>query len=161
MLATVRSAALLGIDAFGVTVEVEVAGGHLPGYHVVGLPAAPVKEGAVRIRAALNQIGLDMPQKKVTVNLAPADRPKHGAAFDLPIAVGALAADARVPNLDRLDGMLIGGELGLDGALRPIRGALAVAMLARRMGMRGVLLPELSAAEAAVVEDLEVLAADH
>jgi magnesium chelatase family protein len=159
MLATVRSAALLGIEAFHVTVEVNVSGG-LPEYRVVGLPAAPVREGAVRIRSALNQIQLDMPQKKVTVNLAPADRVKGGAAFDLPIAIGVLAGESHV-GLDRLDGLLVSGELGLDGELRPIRGALAVALTARRLRLRGVVLPALSAAEAAVIDDLEVYEAEH
>jgi magnesium chelatase family protein len=132
----------------------------LPGYHVVGLPAASVKEGAVRIRSALEHVGQAMPSKKITVNLAPADRRKEGAAFDLPIAIGILVADELV-SLGPLEGFLLMGELGLDGSLRPIRGALSAALLARDTGMRGVLLPAESAAEAAVVEDIEVYAASH
>ncbi|HWN66603.1 MAG TPA: YifB family Mg chelatase-like AAA ATPase, partial [Haliangium sp.] len=159
MLASVPSCALVGIDAFRVAVEVAVAGG-LPGYHVVGLPAASVKEGAVRIRAALEHVGQAMPSKKITVNLAPADRRKSGAAFDLPIAAGILIADGVAPP-ERLDGLLLLGELGLDGSLRSVRGALSAALLARDHGLRGVLLPAGSAAEAAVVEGIEVYGVSH
>jgi magnesium chelatase family protein len=159
MLASIPSCALSGIDAFAVAVEVSVASG-LPGYHVVGMPATSVKEGAVRIRSALDHVGQAMPSKKITVNLAPADRRKNGAAFDLPIAIGILVADdiaAPTP----LDGLLVLGELGLDGGLRPIRGALSAALLARNTGMRGVLLPAGSADEVAVVDDIEVYQASH
>jgi magnesium chelatase family protein len=159
MLASVLSCALVGIDAFRVAVEVAVASG-LPGYHVVGLPAVSVKEGAVRIRAALENVGQAMPSKKITVNLAPADRPKSGAAFDLPIAAGILIADGVAPPA-QLEGLLLLGELGLDGALRPVRGALSAALMARAHGMRGVLLPAGSAAEAAVVEGIEVYGVSH
>jgi magnesium chelatase family protein len=159
MMACVPSCALLGVDAFRVAVEVAVAGG-LPGYHVVGLPAASVKEGAVRIRAALEHVGQAMPSKKITVNLAPADRRKSGAAFDLPIAAGMLVADGVAPAA-AIEGLLLLGELGLDGALRPVRGALSAALLARDHGMRGVLLPAASAAEAAVVEGVEIYGVSH
>jgi magnesium chelatase family protein len=159
MLTTIPSCALFGIDAFPVTVEVDVTPG-LPAYHVVGLPAASVKEGAVRIQAALQHTDRSMPNQKVTVNLAPADRRKHGAAFDLPIAVGVLAAE--LPELPAaLVGLVLLGELGFDGSLRPVRGALAAAMLARQRGMRGILLPESSASEATVVDGVEVYAAAH
>lgn len=159
MLASVPSCALLGIDAFVVTVEVDVAGG-LPGYHVVGLATAAVKEGGVRIRAALEHIGHGLPTKKITVNLAPADRRKEGAAFDLPIALGILIADGAI-SAASLDGLLFLGELGLDGSLRPIRGALSAALLARTLGLRGILLPTMCAHEAAVVEGIDVFAAAH
>ena len=158
MLGSVASCALLGIDAFAVVVEVDVASG-LPGYHVVGLPTTSVREGAVRIRSALAHIGQAMPNKKITVNLAPADRRKEGAAFDLPIAMGILIAEELVEQ-GPLDQLLLMGELGLDGSLRPVRGALSAAILARDRGMRGLLLPARSAAEAAVVEDIEVYAAN-
>lgn len=160
MLGIVSSCALHGIDAYPVVVEVDVSGGHLPGYHVVGLPATSVREGAVRIRAALERVGRDMPRKKVTVNLAPADRRKQGAAFDLPIAVAILIAE-EIVEPDRVEGLLVLGELGLDGSLRPVRGALAAAMLARELGLRGVLLPDESAPEAAEVEGIEVYGASH
>ena len=159
MLGSVPSCALLGIDAFAVVVEVDVSSG-LPGYHVVGLPTASVKEGAVRIRSALEHVGHALPAKKVTVNLAPADRRKAGAAFDLPIAIGILVAD-EVVALGALDGLLLMGELGLDGSLRPVRGALSAALLARELGLRGVLLPAESAREASVVGNIEVYAASH
>ena len=159
MLATIASATLVGIDAVPVDVEVDVASG-LPGYHVVGLPAPSVKEGSVRIRGALEQVGHGLPHRKITVNLAPADIRKAGAAFDLPIAIGVLGGD-EVFALDPLHDLLIVGELGLDGTLRKIRGALAAAMLARQRGMRGILLPEASAAEAEVVEGIDVFVAAH
>jgi magnesium chelatase family protein len=160
MLGFVRSCALFGIDAYPVLVEVDVVGGKLPSYHVVGLPTTSVREGGVRIRSALENVGRDLPRKKITVNLAPADRRKEGAAFDLPIAVAILLADG-LEHSGALDGLLLLGELGLDGALRPVRGALAAALLARELGMRGVLLPVESAAEAAEVGGIEVVAASH
>jgi len=159
MLARIVSSTLVGIDAIAVDVEVDVATG-LPGYHVVGLPAPPVKEGAVRIRSALEQVGHGLPNKKVTVNLAPADVRKPSPALDLPIAVGVLVADGLYPP-DALDRILVLGELGLDGSLRPVRGALASAMLARSMELRGILLPAASAAEAMVVEGIDVYGATH
>ncbi|HWM85806.1 MAG TPA: YifB family Mg chelatase-like AAA ATPase [Kofleriaceae bacterium] len=160
MLGTIPSCALFGIDAYPVTVEVDVSGGKLPGYHVVGLPTTSVREGAVRIRSSLEHVGRALPRKKITVNLAPADRRKEGASFDLPIAVAILLGDGLAP-IGGLDGLLMLGELGLDGALRPVRGALAAALLARERGMRGVLLPAESAAEAAEVAGIEVHAAAH
>jgi magnesium chelatase family protein len=159
MLGSLGSCALFGVDAFPVTVEVDVGLG-LPGYHVVGLPATSVREGAVRIASALAQVGHPLPNMKVTVNLAPADRRKEGAAFDLPIAVGVLIAD-RVVGAEPVAGLMMLGELGLDGALRPVPGALSAALLARELGLRGVLLPRESAAEAAVVDGVEVYAAAH
>lgn len=160
MLGTISSCALFGIEAFPVVVEVDVREGQLPTYGVVGLPATSVKEGSVRIRSALEAVGHPLPRKKITVNLAPADRRKEGAAFDLPIAIGILIAGelaAAGPPGD----LLCLGELGLDGSLRPVRGALSAALLARSRGMRGLLLPAESAPEAAVVEDLEVYGAAH
>ena len=160
MLGTVPSSALFGIDAYPVVVEVDVSGGKLPSYHVVGLPAASVREGSVRIRSALEHVGRALPRKKITVNLAPADRRKDGAAFDLPIAVAILIAEETLPR-DSVDGLLLMGELGLDGTLRPVRGALAAALLARELGMRGVVLPAASAAAAAQVGGIDVYCADH
>jgi magnesium chelatase family protein len=159
MLATVQSCTLFGIDAYAVTVEVDVSGG-LPGYHVVGLPATSIKEGAVRIRSALDHVGQKLPNKKVTVNLAPADRRKGGAAFDLPIAVGVLVGDGIV-RPEAVLGLLFLGELGLDGSLRQVKGALAAGLLARQQGLAGIVLPTASAAEAAEVDGLVVYHADH
>lgn len=160
MLGSIQSCSLFGIDAFPVEVEVDVTGGNLPSYQVVGLPAASVREGSSRIRSALEHVGHGVPRKKVTVNLAPADRRKEGAAFDLPIALALLAGEG-VLDLERLRGILVLGELGLDGAIRPVRGALSAALLARERGLRGLVLPAESAAEAAEVDELEVYAAEH
>jgi magnesium chelatase family protein len=159
VVALVKSCTLLGIDAVEVDVECETTRG-LPGYHVVGLAAPSVKEGGVRIRSALESVGHGLPLKKVTVNLAPADLRKPGCALDLPIAVSVLLAE-RLYERTALERLLVLGELGLDGTIRPVRGVLAAAMLARERGMRGVLVPESCAAEALVVEDLEVYAARH
>lgn len=160
MIARLTSATLRGVDAIPIDVELDVTSGQLPSYHVVGMPAPSVREGGVRIRAALEAVGQLLPAKKITVNLAPADLPKPGTAFDLPIALGVLVADGLIA-LGPLDGMLLMGELGLDGTLRKVRGALAAAILARRLGLRGIVLPAASAPEAAVVDGLEVLAAGH
>ena len=159
VLARVRSAALLGVEAIPVDVEVDVGPG-LPGYHLVGLPMGSVKEGSVRIRGALENSGYRMPPRKVTVNLAPADLRKDGAAYDLPIAVGVLAAQGHL-RPDRVLDFLLLGELGLDGGLRPVRGALPAAALAARMGLQGVLLPERSAREAAVIAGVDSFAVTH
>jgi magnesium chelatase family protein len=159
MLARVRSASLRGIEAIAIDVEVDVVSG-LPSYHVVGLPTPSVKEGSVRIRAALEAVGQALPQQKITINLAPADVPKAGTAFDLPIAVGVLGADGSI-DLSLLDDFLVLGEVGLDGALRPVRGTLAAAILARDLGLRGIIVPAASAGEAAVVDRIEVRCAHH
>src|SRR5262245_26440768 len=159
MLARIASTTLIGIDALAVEVEVDVSPG-LPGYHVVGLAAPPVKEGAVRIRSALEQVGHELPNKKVTVNLAPADVRKPSPALDLPIAIGVLVADGLYAP-EPLDRILVLGELGLDGSLRRVRGALAAAMLARAQELRGILLPAASAAEALAVEGIDVYAVGH
>jgi magnesium chelatase family protein len=159
VLARVRSAALLGVEAVPVEVEVDVGNG-LPGYHLVGLPMGTVKEGCVRIRGALENSGYRMPPRKVTVNLAPADLRKDGAAYDLPIAVGVLAAGGHL-RPDRVQDFLLLGELGLDGGLRPVRGALPAAALAGRLGLRGVVLPERSACEAAAIAGVDSFAVAH
>lgn len=157
--ARVRSATLIGIDAVAVDVEVTTRGGAVPIYRVVGLPAATVKEGSMRIKAALKNAGQDLPGFEVTVNLAPADLRKHGAAFDLPIAMGVLSAD-QSRRLQWPDGLMILGELGLDGSVRPIPGGIATALLAKELGL-GLVLPAESAREAAEVRGLEVFAVEH
>jgi magnesium chelatase family protein len=159
VVALVKSCTLVGIDAVAVDVECEVARG-LPGYHVVGLATPSVKEGGVRIRAALKTVGHDLPLKKVTINLAPADLRKPGCALDLPIAISVLLAEG-VYEAGAVDRLLVLGELGLDGTIRPVRGVLAAAMLARERGLRGVLVPDACAAEALVVEDLDVHGVSH
>jgi magnesium chelatase family protein len=160
MLARVRSCALFGIEAFAVDVEVDSRGGALPSYSVVGLPATSVREGSARIRSALDNVGHGLPCKKVIVNLAPADRRKEGAGFDLPIAAAILAAE-RLISLERYSDYLVLGELGLDGTVRAVPGALACALLARSHGLRGVILPKACAGEAAAIADIDVRAISH
>jgi magnesium chelatase family protein len=159
VLAKVMSSTLVGVDAVPVEVEVDVARG-LPSYHVVGLPAQSVKEGSVRVSAALGALGREMPLATITVNLAPADLKKPGCGFDLPILLGVLGGDEKLP-LGALQGLVVLGELGLDGAIRTVKGTLAAAMLARSKGWRGVLVPRANAHEAVVVEGIEVFCAGH
>lgn len=157
MLAKVSSAGVLGIDAFSVDVEVDARAG-LPDYHVVGLAANAVKEGGVRVRAALEHTGLKLTARKITVNLAPADVRKDGAAFDLPVCIGLLAAHRLVPQ-SALQGLMLLGELSLDGQIRRVSGALPVAMHARASGARALILPRDCASEAAAVSELPVYGA--
>ena len=149
MLAAVRSAALVGIDAYAVTVEVDAAPG-LPQFAIVGLPAGAVKESRERVGAALTNAGFTLPPRRITVNLAPADIRKEGTGFDLPIALGILVSTGQLP-APCLDGLMAVGELGLDGTLRAVRGALPVAMLARRMRQRSLVVPPANVAEAGLV----------
>jgi magnesium chelatase family protein len=149
-LAVVHSRALAGLDAPQVTVEVHLAGG-LPAFNLVGLPDTEVKESRDRVRAALQNAKFEFPARKITVNLAPADLPKESGRFDLPIALGILAATGQIP-LAPLAGHEFAGELALGGALRPVRGALPMVLGARRDG-RAFVLPEANAAEAALVRD--------
>jgi magnesium chelatase family protein len=155
VLARVLSGAVLGVDAYLVTVEADVASG-LPQFTTVGLPQGAVKEGRERVVAAVQNSGYLIPPRRLTVNLAPADRPKSGSAFDLPIAVGILAGTGQVDAGDRLERFLLVGELALDGGLRPVRGALPVALAARAAGLAGVLVPAENVDEAAVVDGIEV-----
>ena len=154
MLARVRSAAVLGIDAYPVDVEVDITNG-LPSFSTVGLPHGAVKEGRERVSAALANGGFSFPLRRITVNLAPADVRKDGSAFDLPIALGILIASGQIPEEPLRDHAVL-GEVGLEGDLRPVRGALSMAIAARNAGYRGVLLPHANLPEASVVEGLEV-----
>ena len=154
MLARCTGAALLGLNAVPVAVEVDIAPG-LPGLLMVGLPDAAVQESRERVRAALRNTGLRMPLTRVIVNLAPADLRKEGPAFDLPIALAVLAASGQL-DPGTLAGVWCAGELGLDGHLRPVRGALALALAARQAGARALLLPAANRAEAALVDTLTV-----
>ncbi len=158
MLAKASSAGVLGVDAYSVQVEVDVSLG-LPQYNLVGLPDSAVKEGAVRVRAALENSGFALPPRRVTVNLAPADVRKDGAAYDLPIALALLLALEQLPAA-ALDGLLWLGELGLDGGLRRVAGSLPIALFARQAGYRGLVLPASCAREAAAVRGLPVFAAE-
>jgi magnesium chelatase family protein len=155
MLATARSAAVLGIEAFDVLVEVDVALG-LPQWTIVGLPAGAVKESRERVSAALANAGLPIPPRRVTVNLAPADVRKEGTAFDLPIALAMLVALGRLPAVV-LENLVVLGELGLDGAVRSVRGVLPVARRAARSRKRTVLVvPPANLAEAALVGNVKL-----
>src|SRR3990170_16135 len=157
-LAVVHSRAQVGIDAPPVTVEVHLANG-LPSLSIVGLPEAAVKESKDRVRAALQNARFEFPARRITINLAPADLPKEGGRFDLPIAIGVLAASGQIP-AQALDRHELVGELALTGKLRPIRGALTVA-LATRAARRALILPAANAAEAALAGDLVVLGAKN
>ena len=159
MLARLRSAAVLGIDAYLVEVEVDLTNG-LPYFATVGLPQGAVREGRERVTGALVNAGFEFPLKRITVNLAPADVPKAGSAFDLPVALGILAASGQLPAA-ALEGTVSFGELGLEGDLRPVRGALPMALAARSGGARTLLVPAANVAEAAVVEGLSVHGAEH
>jgi magnesium chelatase family protein len=156
MLVKIASAALHGIEAYPVEVEVDICPG-FPTFVTVGLPDAAVRESKERVRAALKNCGYDLESKRITINLAPADRKKEGSAFDLPIALGFLAFLEVVPAA-RLRDYLFVGELALDGRLKPVRGVLPLALLARRAGFRGVVVPAANAREAALVRGLEVFA---
>ena len=157
MLARVRSAAVLGIDAYLVDVETDIANG-LPTFATVGLPHGAVREGRERVYAAIANTGYTFPLKRITVNLAPADVRKEGSAFDLPIAVGILAATEQI-GTERLSQVVVLGELGLEGAIRPVRGALPVALAARAAGAAALVLPKENLPEAGVVSGLKVLGA--
>ncbi|HET9150954.1 MAG TPA: YifB family Mg chelatase-like AAA ATPase [Gemmatimonadales bacterium] len=154
MLARIRSAAVLGVDAYLMDVEVDIASG-LPSFATVGLPQGAVKEGRERVNAALQNAGYAFPLRRITVNLAPADVKKGGSALDLPIALGILVASGQIEG-DRLEGLVVLGEIGLEGDLRPVRGALSMALAARVAGCAGVVLPSANLAEASVVEGLAV-----
>jgi magnesium chelatase family protein len=153
MLAKVISGALKGVDAYIVTVEVDLAPG-LPAFNVVGLPEAAVKESRDRVRAALKNSGYAFPPNRITINLAPADVRKEGTGFDLPVAVALLAAQGLIPP-ERLHSFLLFGELSLDGSLKPTRGVLSMA-LATRAAQLALILPEDNAREAGVVQGLDI-----
>jgi magnesium chelatase family protein len=157
MVVRVRTGAVLGITAVPIDVEVE-GGAGMPGYFVVGMAGTAVQEAKVRVQVAVRNCGVALPSKRFLVNLSPGDLRKDGTAFDLPIALGVLAAEGKVPP-DALAGLHAAGELALSGELRPIRGALPLAIEARRAGARGLVVPEGNAREAAVVEGLAVHAA--
>jgi len=159
-LAVLKSRSLTGMAAPEVTVEVHLANG-LPAFTIVGLPDTEVKESRDRVRAALQNACFEFPARRITVNLAPADLPKESGRFDLPIALGILAASGQMP-ADRLDDYEYAGELSLSGQLRPIRGALAMTFAMQRAGStrRAFILPRANADEAALVTDATVLPAD-
>lgn len=154
MLAKVYSVAVSGLDAYSVEVEVDLAAG-LPMFTVVGLPDLTVRESRERVRSALRNSGFSFPQRKITVNLAPADLRKEGAAFDLPIAVGILAAEGLIPAAVLREVAMV-GEVSLEGGIKPVHGVLSMALACRGRGIKGLLVPVENASEAAIVEDLPV-----
>ena len=159
MLVKTYSAALQGIDATLITIEVHEQNG-VGNFSMVGLPDNAVRESRDRIKSALQVNGYRFPNKSLVINLAPADIRKEGAAYDLPLAIGMLAADEQLPSA-MLEAYMLIGELSLDGTLQPIKGALPVAIKAKGIGMRGIILPEANAQEAAVVQGLEVYGMNH
>lgn len=154
MLVKTYGAAVFGIDANTITIEVNLAQGI--NFFLVGLPDSAVKESQQRIKAAFTNNDYKYPGKEITINMAPADIRKEGSVFDLPIAIGILAASDQLPN-ERLEDYIIVGELSLDGQLNPLSGVLPIALNARREKFRGIILPEENAREAAMVEGLEVI----
>ena len=154
MLASLRSAAVFGVEAYPVHVEVDVSFG-FPRFSMVGLPDATVRESRDRVRSAIRNSGFEFPQHRITVNLAPADVRKAGSSFDLPIALGLLASSGSLRR-PAVDDTVVLGELSLDGAINGIRGVLPIAVASRQLGLRRLLLPPQNAAEAAVVEGLDV-----
>ena len=152
MLATVRTVALAGLKAHAVCVEADVVPG-LPSTQIVGLPDASVREAKERVHAALRNSGFTWPPARITLNLAPAELPKEGSGFDLPIALALLAASGQARTAD-LEGLVFVGELSLDGTLRPVRGVLVAALAAREEKARGIVVPAANAAEAASAEGL-------
>ena len=158
MLAAINAAAVLGIEAFAVTVEVDAAPG-LPGWTMVGLPSGSVKEARERVGAALVNAGFLLPPRRWTVNLSPADVRKEGTAFDLPVAIGVLVASGQL-EAAAVEGLLFAGELGLDGTVRPIRGALPLARAARDGLARALVLPSSNAPEASLLRDVRLAPCD-
>ena len=153
MLVAVFGSSVFGVEANLITIEVNIDKGI--GYNLVGLPDNAVKESNFRIAAALNNIGYRLPGKKITINMAPADMRKEGSAYDVPLAIGILAASGQI-NGDRLENYLIMGELALDGGIRPIKGALPIAIQALNDGFTGFILPKENAIEAAIVKGITV-----
>lgn len=153
MLVKVYGSAVFGIEATTITVEVNVDSGI--GYHLVGLPDIAVKESSFRIAAALKNVGYNLPGKKITVNMAPADLRKEGSAYDLTFAMGILIASGQMQAIDIAD-FIIMGELSLDGSLQPIKGALPIAIKAKEEGFKGFILPKQNVKEAAIVSGLDV-----
>lgn len=158
MLVKTYGSAIHGISAITITIEVSVEQG--VSFTLVGLPDSAVRESQQRIHSALLQSGYRIPQRRVVINMAPADIKKEGAAYDLPLAIGLLAADSQMKT-ECLDRFVIMGELSLDGSLRPIRGALPMAIEARKHHYKGIILPKDNAREAAIVNNLEVYGADN
>ena len=159
MLVKTFGSAVYGVEAIAITIEVNVSNGQ--NYVIVGLPDVAVKESLERIEAAIKTNGFDMPRTKLVVNMAPADIKKTGSAFDLPIALGVLGASEQLMNPDALKDYVIMGELSLDGNIQSIRGALPIAIQARKDGFKGLIIPKVNAREAGMVNNLKVYGVTH
>ena len=158
MLVKTYGSAVSGIYATTITIEVDVTAGIK--FYLVGLPDNAVKESEQRIRAALQNNGYRIPGKKIIINMAPADIKKEGSSYDLPLAIGILAASGQMKS-EIISDYVIMGELSLDGSLHHIKGALPIAIKAREEGFKGIILPKENAREAAIVNDLEVLGVEN
>ncbi|MBD3344307.1 MAG: YifB family Mg chelatase-like AAA ATPase [Chitinivibrionales bacterium] len=158
MLAKLRSMAVLGIDAFEIGIEADITD-MIPSFTIVGLPDGAVRESRERVMSAIKNCGYEFPARKVTINMAPADVKKEGSAYDLPIAIGLLMADKQVEIKNALDYCIV-GELSLDGTVKRIKGMLSMAICARDMGIKGLIVPRECAEEAAVAEGLDIYPVD-
>jgi len=159
MLVKLFGSAVYGVDAITITIEVDTPGGQL-GYYIVGLPDNAVKESTERVLSAIMNSGYNRPRAKMVVNMAPADIKKAGAAYDLPIALGFLGATEQLPT-EQLHEYVIMGELSLDGSVRPIKGALPIAIQSRAEKFKGLIVPKENAREAALVNNLDVYGVEH
>ncbi len=159
MLSVVHGSVVVGINAFLVEIEVDVSPG-LPGFNIVGLPESAVKESRERVRAAIKNCGYGFPTQRITANLAPADIKKEGTGLDLPLALAILAIAGAIPQ-EAMEGLAFCGELSLDGTIRPAKGILPIALSLRKKGKKGFVLPKENAAEAAVVQGLDVYPVEH
>ena len=160
MLVKTFGSAVYGVDAVTITVEVSVEGGGQINYFTVGLPDNAVKESLFRIGTAVKQAGFGMPHRRMVINLSPADIRKEGTAYDLPMALGVLAADGQIEH-DELSKYIIMGELSLDGSILPIKGALPIAIQARKEKFKGFILPKENAREAAIVNQIDVIGVEN
>ena len=158
MFSRLKGIGLFGIDSYMIEIEADVSTG-LPGFDIVGLPDAAVKESRDRVRAAIKNNGFKFPLGKITVNLAPADRKKEGSLYDLPVLLAILKASGQLKN--ELDDSIIIGEVALDGAVRKVNGVLAIAITAKQNGIKKLFVPYANAAEAAVIEGIEVYGVEH
>ena len=161
MLIKTYGSAVFGVTAITITIEVDNTNQGLPGAVIVGLPDSAVKESMQRVESALKANGYRMPRTKLVVNMAPADIRKSGTAFDLPIAIGILAASEQTEIEAALKDFVIMGELSLDGEVRPIKGALPIAIQSRKEGFKGLMVPRENAREAGIVNNLEVYGVTH
>ncbi len=159
MLVNIFGSAVYGVEAITISIEVNIPGTGQH-YYIVGLPDNAVKESLQRVDSAIKSIGLEMPRTKIVINMAPADIKKSGSAFDLPIAIGILAAHEQIPG-DDLKNFVMMGELSLDGAVKPIRGSLPIAIQARKEGFKGLIVPAGNAREAGIVNNIDVYGIDH